>query len=216
MESTILGFAESRIHLKESGIPLTIGIQNPSSTDKYWNPESSIQDCPGFPYMGRVIGSTPFVRATPFKFLSHSFSFILLPLPIIPPPPPYYTIVMNTMLAMIIHSCDVLAGNQALQGPVTEGQEKEGELATMSLEFEFHLQFPSGSLSTELSDFRQSARSRNEHECKQTLKNIINVISTNQHFADILHRLFRYREVAISPSFLPPRCQKAPESLLAG
>ena len=81
MESTILGFAESRIHLKESGIPLTIGIQNPSSTDKYWNPESSIQDCPGFPYMGRVIGSTPFVRATPFKFLSHSFSFILLPLP---------------------------------------------------------------------------------------------------------------------------------------
>ena len=81
MESTILGFAESRIHLKESGIPLTIGIQNPSSTDKYWNPESSTQDCPGFPYMGRVIGSTPFVRATPFKFLSHSFSFILLPLP---------------------------------------------------------------------------------------------------------------------------------------
>ena len=122
---------------------------------------------------------------------------------------------MNTMLAMIIHSCDVLACNQALQGPVAEGQEKDGELATMSLEFEFHLQFPSGSLSTELSDFRQSARSRNEHECKQTLKNIINVISTNQHFADILHRLFRYREVAISPSFLPPRCQNAPESLLA-
>ena len=57
------------------------GIQNPSSTDKYWNPESAIQDCPGFPYMGRVIGSTPFVRATPFKFLSHSFSFVLLPLP---------------------------------------------------------------------------------------------------------------------------------------
>ena len=81
MESTILGFADPRIHLKESRIPLTIGIQNPSSTDKYWNPESSIQDCPGFPYMGRVVGSTPFVRATPFKFLSHSFSFILLPLP---------------------------------------------------------------------------------------------------------------------------------------
>ena len=118
-------------------------------------------------------------------------------------------------MAMIIHSCDVLACNQALQGAVAVGQEKDGELATMSLEFEFHLQFPSGSLSTELSDFRQSARSRNEHECKQTLKNII-VISTNQHFADILHRLFRYREVAISPSFFPPRCQNAPESLLAG
>ena len=29
---------ESGIQLKESGIPLTIVIQNPSSTDKYWNP----------------------------------------------------------------------------------------------------------------------------------------------------------------------------------
>ena len=28
---------ESGIQLKESGIPLPIGIQNPSSTDKYWN-----------------------------------------------------------------------------------------------------------------------------------------------------------------------------------
>ena len=31
---------ESRIQLYESGIPLTTEIQNPSSTDKYWNPES--------------------------------------------------------------------------------------------------------------------------------------------------------------------------------
>ena len=54
---------ESGIELRESGIPVTIGIQNPSSTDKYWNPvqsgihgvESRIQDCPGFPYMGRHI-----------------------------------------------------------------------------------------------------------------------------------------------------------------
>ena len=30
---------ESGIQLKESGIPSTIGIQNPSSNDKYWNPE---------------------------------------------------------------------------------------------------------------------------------------------------------------------------------
>ena len=28
---------ESGIYLKESGIPQTIGIQNPSSTDKNWN-----------------------------------------------------------------------------------------------------------------------------------------------------------------------------------
>ena len=34
--SRILGF-EFRNQLKESGIPLTIGIWNPSSTDKYWN-----------------------------------------------------------------------------------------------------------------------------------------------------------------------------------
>ena len=32
---------ESGIHLKESGILLTIRIQNPSSTDKYWNREST-------------------------------------------------------------------------------------------------------------------------------------------------------------------------------
>ena len=43
-----------------------------------------------------------------------------------------------------------------------------------SLEFEFRLQFPCGSPSTELSDFRQSARSGNERECKQTLKNTWN------------------------------------------
>ena len=42
--------------------PQKVGIQNPSSTDKDWNPplqsgihsvESRIQDCPGFPYVGR-------------------------------------------------------------------------------------------------------------------------------------------------------------------
>ena len=60
---------------------------------------------------------------------------------------------------------------QTLRGALAAGREKEGELATTSLEFEFHLQFPCGSPSTELSDFRQSARSRDEHECKQALKN---------------------------------------------
>ena len=59
---------------------------------------------------------------------------------------------------------------QALRGALAAWREKEGELATMSLEFEFHLQFPCGSPSTELSDFRQSARSGNERECKQTSK----------------------------------------------
>ena len=60
---------------------------------------------------------------------------------------------------------------QALRGALTAGREKEEELSTTSLEFEFHLQFPCGSQSTELSDLRQSARSPNDSECKQTLKN---------------------------------------------
>ena len=53
----------------------------------------------------------------------------------------------------------VLACDQAIQSALAAGQEKEGELATTSLEFEFHLYFPCGSPSTELSDCRQSARS---------------------------------------------------------
>ena len=65
--------------------------------------------------------------------------------------------------AAIISACE-----QVLWGAFLE---KEGELATTSLQFKFNLQFPCGSPSTELSDFRQSARSGNEHKCKQTLEN---------------------------------------------
>ena len=74
---------------------------------------------------------------------------------------------------MLINTPGQLAScEQALQGAlaVAAGQQREGELATGSLKFEFHLQFPSGSPSTELSHFRQSARSANEREGKQTLK----------------------------------------------
>ena len=35
---------ESGIQVKESGIPLKIGIQNPSSTDKDWNPVPGIRN----------------------------------------------------------------------------------------------------------------------------------------------------------------------------
>ena len=35
---------ESRIQLKESGIPLKIGIHNPSPTDKDWNPVPGIRN----------------------------------------------------------------------------------------------------------------------------------------------------------------------------
>ena len=64
-----------------------------------------------------------------------------------------------------------MACEQVLWGALAVGRGKEGVLATTSLEFEFHLQFPCGSPWTELSDFCQSARSGNEHKCKQTLKN---------------------------------------------
>ena len=46
------------------------------------------------------------------------------------------------------------ACEQALRSALAEGREKEGELATTSLEFEFNLQLPCGSPSIELSDFR--------------------------------------------------------------
>ena len=41
-ESRKILLMESGIQLKESGIPLKIGIQNPSSTDKDWNPVPGI------------------------------------------------------------------------------------------------------------------------------------------------------------------------------
>ena len=44
---------------------------------------------------------------------------------------------------------------QGLQGALVAGWEKEGELATTSLKFEFHLQFPFGSPITEVLDFHQ-------------------------------------------------------------
>ena len=59
-----------------------------------------------------------------------------------------------------------LACEQALQGALAAGREKEGELATMFLEFEFHLQFFCGAPLTELSDFRQSAQSGNKCESR--------------------------------------------------
>ena len=65
----------------------------------------------------------------------------------------------------------LVACKQGLQGTLAAGWEKEGELVTMSLEFEFHLHFPHSSPSTELSDFHHSVQSGNELECKQTLKN---------------------------------------------
>ena len=118
-----------------------------------------------------------------------------------------------------------IAREQTLRDALAAGWEKEGELAATSLEFEFHLQFPCGSPSTELSDFCQSARIGNERECKQTLKTrpkgndvITEVISANQHFASTFSmQIFKFQRLSCKLSFLflPPR-RGAPESLLAG
>ena len=51
----------------------------------------------------------------------------------------------------------VLTCEQALLGALAARLLKEGDLATMSAEFEFYLQFPCGSPLTWLSDFHQSA-----------------------------------------------------------
>ena len=78
--------------------------------------------------------------------------------------------------------CVHIACEQALRGTLVVGQEKEGELAATSLELEFHLQFSCGSMSTELSDFHQSAQSRKERECKQTLISDRNSYNSGQLF----------------------------------
>ena len=86
-----------------------------------------------------------------------------------------------------------LACEQALRGLWRRG--KEGELTNTSLDL--RLYFLSGSPSTELSDFRQSARSGNVRECKQTLKNTLKMKLTSLLISSspisIFHRLFRCR-----------------------
>ena len=88
-----------------------------------------------------------------------------------------------------------------LRGALAAWWENKGELVTTSPEFEFPFQFPCCSPSIELSDFRQSARSGNEREFKQTLKTrakgndvITNVISANQHFASTFSmQIFKFQ-----------------------
>jgi len=56
---------------------------------------------------------------------------------------------------------------QALRGDLAVGREKEGELATTSLEFEFRHQRSCGSPLSELSGFGKSAQTRNELQCNK-------------------------------------------------
>ena len=68
--------------------------------------------------------------------------------------------------SLVFQSVTQIACKQALWGALAAGWEKEGELATTSLEFEFHLQFPMAprQLSCQIS--------ANQCDCKQTLKNM--------------------------------------------
>ena len=116
----------------------------------------------------------------------------------------------------------LLACAQVLWSALAVGWEKEGKLTTMSQEFEIHLQFPCSSPLTELSDFRQSAQSGNEHECKQTWAKdngvITNVISANQHFTSaFLMGIFKFQRHCCKLFFpFPPCRQSVMESLLSG
>ena len=55
----------------------------------------------------------------------------------------------------------ISAGSLQASSPGHSG-EKDGELATTSLEFEFHLQFPCGSPSSELSDLPNQRKEERE------------------------------------------------------
>ena len=102
-----------------------------------------------------------------------------------------------------------LACEQVLGGTLEAGREKEGEFAITSLELEFHLQFLYGSLSSELSESRQSVQSRNKCECKH-FKKVMTSILVSSPPISISHQLFQCRYsnsrdiVASSPSFSYP------------
>ena len=85
-----------------------------------------------------------------------------------------------------------LSCEQALRDTLAAGREKEGELATTSLKFEFHLQLPFGAQSTELLDFPNQREAETSANVKKHWKTrakgndvISNVISANQHFASM-------------------------------
>ena len=126
----------------------------------------------------------------------------------------------------VCRRCDrFIACEQALRGALTAGWEKEEELATTSLKFKFHLQFPvtPRRLSCQISANQREAETSanvNKHWKTSAKGNdvITNVISANQHFAPTLSMpIFKFQRRSCKLSFLfPPGRQSAPESLLAG
>ena len=116
-------------------------------------------------------------------------------------------------------------GALALKVALAARQVKEGELATMPMEFEFHLQFPCGRPSNELSNLHHqhdAEMSANVKKKKKTCAKgndfIANVISANQGFASTFSmQIFKFQRRRCKLSFLFQPChQSAQESLLAG
>ena len=92
-----------------------------------------------------------------------------------------------------------LVCEQALWGALATGREKEGDLATTSLEFEFHLQISSGSSST--------SANVNKHWKTRAKSNyvVVNVISANQHFPSTFSmQIFKFHRRSCKLSFLFP------------
>ena len=109
-----------------------------------------------------------------------------------------------------------LARVKALRG-CSSGRKRRRACNYVS-EFEFRLQFPCGCPLTELSDFRQSAQSEKERECKQRLKTraksndvitvVISAISISHRLFSMQIFKFQRRSCKLSFLFLP-RCQRA-------
>ena len=97
----------------------------------------------------------------------------------------------------------------------SQGQEKEGELANTSLEFEFQLQFPCGSrqLSCQISanqgEVEMSANVNKHWKTQAKGNDVVTVISTNQHFAStFLMQIFKLQRHSCKLSFLFPPCPR--------
>ena len=83
----------------------------------------------------------------------------------------------------------MVACGQVLGGALAAEQEREGELAITSLEFEFQLHFPCGSPLNELSDFRQSTRKERKDFSILTVWLNISTVSTFLNICELLECL---------------------------
>ena len=116
---------------------------------------------------------------------------------------------------------DQLLTEQALQGTLATRRKKEGELATASLEFDFHLQFPRAPrwLSCQISPNQCKVETNanvNKHwkTCAKGNDIIANAISPNQHFASTFSmQIFKFQRCSYKLSFLFPPPPEHPREL---